>query len=397
MRRNVWAFAFGLATATSVTAFAQTTPGQQNSGTTTTSSTSTTPATGATPAATPTTPAPPPAAAPAAPAPLPWRGSLLFAQVAANLNVIAPGLQLTQNSTVDLWMAFRPRYFLVNRHLQLRAGINFIYEFTNSDSTTRLNEPRFSDIFVDLWIHSIPAIGDGLLKFWIAPRLIFPTSPESQARTLVITPGVVVQGALNVDNVAGGSFSIIANATYTHPFYRYTTPGLLQPPRYPPQCSSIGADTCSGQVSGLGNVADQLSWSVILTQDWGWFSPGIFFSMTHQFPYQFQYPDGVMRVDSPATVRQSTYFSFWFDFIPTSWLTIEVGYYMSRNILGSNGQYGNPFFAQYEDMRVYLSPIITLDKLYEAIFRRGAGTGGVIRTQNDPQRRQGGLYTNVRL
>src|SRR5262249_18838729 len=145
-----------------ITAWAQT-PGQTPppssttppaDGTTTAPPAATTPpadgsaTTTATPAANPPATTPPPAetppAAPPPPRPLPWRGSLLFATLSANLNTFAPGLQQTQNATVDSYLAFRPRLY-VHPMLQLRGGINLYYEFTNSDSTTTNNEPQASD------------------------------------------------------------------------------------------------------------------------------------------------------------------------------------------------------------------------------------------------------------
>jgi hypothetical protein len=65
---------------------------------------------------------------------------------------------------------------------------------------------------------------------------------------------------------------------------------------------------------------------------------------------------------------------------------------MSRNVLTGASTYGNPIFDQYQDMRLYVQAIFTLDKLYQAIFQgRDAGQGGVIRVRNNDRFNNAGV------
>lgn len=337
----------------------------------------------ATPA--PAAPAAPAAApAPARPPPLPWRQTQLLVTAGMGLSVLDPGLTLTQNPTVDMSIALRPRWTF-NRMFQLRAGIAFNYEFTNSDSTTTRNEPRFGDMNLDLWITGIPPVG-GAVKFWVAPRLVFPVSVESRARTMIVTPGVVLQAAYGIEHVLGGELDIIVNGTFTHPLYENTTPGIRTGQQYRNQCyGSAGGGSCSDQLSGTFNPANTLSWALILAQSWEHISPGVFFSMQHIFPYTGSAGSGLLS-NNPTSVRNNTVFAAWVDWIVTPWFTAEVGYQVFRNILDADGRYGNPFYAPNQDTRLYLQTVISLDKIYELASGRSQGGGGVIRTQNNSPR-----------
>ncbi len=333
----------------------------------------TTPAAAATPAA------PDGAPAAAAPAPLPWRGTQLLTTFGVTLPTIFRDMNLTPNDTVDMTLILRPRWTF-NRWVQLRGGLAFSYEFTNSDTTTTQHEPRFGDANLDLWITGIPPLG-GAVKFWVAPRLVFPVSPESRARTLIVTPAVVVQAAYSVEHVLGGEFELIANATYSHPLYEYTTPGRRTPLPYQANCFGSGAGgSCSDQLSGGFNPSNTLSWAVIIAQSWTHVSPGVYFAMQHIWDYTGTNVNLVNN--SPTSRRTNTIFAAWIDWNVNTWFTAEFGYQVFRNLLDGDGNWGNPFYAPYQDTRFYIQGIFSLDKIYEAIAGRSEHTGGVLRTRN---------------
>jgi hypothetical protein len=335
----------------------------------------------AAPAATPPAPAPAaPAAAPAR-APNPWAGSQLNVQTSANGAFFDRSYVLSGDSTsaADMSITLSPRYRL-NRVFQLRASWNFNMEFTNADNTTTRLEPRFSDPSLDLWATGLPPLGN--LRFALAAGLVFPVSVESRANTLILTPRVIGQAAWSVE-AFGGDFALIGRVAYSHPFQQYTTPGIRGSFPYNRSCVTASGD-CSGQLRGSTNVHDQFTWSVILSQSWGDWSPGVFFQMIHQWAYDI--PTATLGTGAQDShYRQSTYFAGWLDYNPVGWLTVEAGYQMQRSVLDGDGTYGNPFYGQYQDWRVYLSANIVLDKFFEAIGGSGAGGGGVIRTQNTPR------------
>lgn len=316
-----------------------------------------------------------------APKPRPFAGTQVFVQQTMNLNVIAPGLQQTRNPTADASVWMLPRY-TINKDWQLRGRWIFSYEETNSDSTATKNEPRFGDLTAQLFYRSIPEIGKTGIKPMLNASLMFPVSSESRARTMVVTPGIGYQLVKSFEHVLGGELSIIHSGNYTHPFYRYTTPGIRDDAPYQRQC--YGGFGCAEQLSGAANPSDTLSWSFIVAGEWGKWSPALFFLGGHAFPYTFKEQPGLStaKSENPNSVRQTTYFSAWLDYNANSWLTVEGGYYMFRNILNDDGTYGNPLWSRYQDMRLYLGVNLNIDNIAKEL-EGGGGEGGVVRAKND--------------
>jgi hypothetical protein len=309
-----------------------------------------------------------------------FSGSQIFVQTSANLNTFFPAMQPTRNVTIDqsLWML--PRY-TISDAFQLRGRLIFNYEFTNSDTTTTRNEPRFNDATVQLFYKKVPAFGGG---FKLNPfvQVGIPLSPESQARSMLLAPGMGVQVSRGFEHVLGGELLLLTSATYSHPFYRYTTAGLNNPPPYAPQC--LGGTGCTDQASGVANMSDSLSFVFLAAQEWGKWSPAAFFMLGNQWAYTFKDIPGVTRLEDRATFRQSTYFSAWLDYNANEWFTAEVGYFMGRNMLTAQGKVAGPeawVFDKTQDNRVYLGVNVNLDNLAKVISGE-ASAGGVVRARN---------------
>ncbi|MFO0680251.1 MAG: hypothetical protein U0169_27255 [Polyangiaceae bacterium] len=306
-----------------------------------------------------------------------FAGTQLFMQAAAvNLNTFDPALQQTKNPTVETSLFVLPR-MRINDDFQLRGRVIASYEWTNSDTTTKRNELRFGDATLQLFYRSIPTFAG--IKPMVAAQLALPLSPESQSRTMIVSPGLLVQLSRGFEHVLGGDAMLIANASYSHPIYSQTTAVINGASPYPRQC--FADNTCSNQLTGAANVSDSLNWSVIAAMEWGKWSPAAFFLMSHAFPYSFKDLPGVDRVASRPSVRQSTYFSFWLDYNANSYFTAEVGYFMSRSLLNADGSYGNPFFDNSQDMRVYLGANFNIDNFVKSLSG-GDADGGVVRAKN---------------
>ena len=320
-----------------------------------------------------------------APKPRPFAGSQLFVQTSMSTTAVFRKQQQDPNTTADMSLFFLPRY-TISKDWQLRGRTTFTYEFTNSDTTQTRNEPRFGDTGLQLFYRGIPSFGG--IKAAVAVGLTAPTSPESRARTMVLSPGLSVQLAKSFENVGGGEIDVLVLGSYSHPFYTKTTGGIRGDFPYQRACWG-GGSSCEDQLGGAANASDILSYSAIVAGSWGKFSPAFWFNMSHQFLYTFSPEKDVnpatgttaSRLSDPNTVRNATYFSFWLDYEATSWLTPEIGYFMSRSLLRADGTYGNPFFDRYQDMRVYLGANINLDNLEKAI-EGGDAEGGVVRAKN---------------
>jgi hypothetical protein len=269
-----------------------------------------------------------------------FEGSELRLVTEANLNTFAPKLQQTRNATVESSLLLRPRFDAGN-DISIRARFAIAYEWTDSDTTTDRHEPVVSDLDIEAAWKGLPKLLG--IETALGVSTVFPTSEASRARTLYFAPGVLV-AIERPFSLFGGEVSPALRASYHRPVYRFSTPGLAEPPPYAPRCFGGGIG-CFDQASGVANVRDRFEWRVVLSGDWYGFSPGALFQATHQLPY---------AVEEQA-VRVITFFSLWLAYAPLDWLAFELGYSMERNIIGGSGGYENPLFDRHEDMRLYLS------------------------------------------
>jgi hypothetical protein len=297
-----------------------------------------------------------------------------------NVNIFTPTLQQTVNPTVETWSSFSPRYTL-SKDFQLRGRITAAFEWTNSDITTNKNEFRVGDAVVQLFYRGVPSFWNGT-KVNPFASVGLPVSIESRARTMIVSPGVGFQVAHPFDNVLGGEVLLLGVASFSHPFYSYTTAGLREPPPYNRQCFGGADATCANQVSGAANPSNIFTWNVLATGSWGKFSPGVLLLVSHAAAYRFKELPGLERMEDRTSLRQSSYVAAWLDYELNSWLTPEIGYQHSRSALDADGTYGNPLFSRYQDMRVYLGANVQLDSLYKTL-RGQTGEAGVVRAKNE--------------
>jgi hypothetical protein len=315
----------------------------------------------------------------------PWAGTQIFATSSMTTATVFRSQNQYDNPTVDGSIWLMPRY-AINEAFQLRGLLIFSYEFTNADDTNTRNEPRFSDTSISLFYRKLPEIPGGI-KPAIALNTAFPTSPESRARTMLFSPGATVQLVKAFEHVLGGEVSVIGSGIYSHPIYRDTTPSIRGAAPYAFQC--VGGTSCQDQLSGTFNVSDSFGYSLIISGDWGKWSPALFYRGTSQWAYQgsdIKNPVDGSIVQSPAGfapthVRQSSYFSGWLDYNANSWFTAEVGYSLQRTALTGNGQYGNPFWDRYQDQRVLVGVNFNIDNIMKQL-EGGPTEAGIVRAQN---------------
>jgi hypothetical protein len=315
----------------------------------------------------------------------PWAGSQIFATTSMTTATVFKAQNQYSNPTVDSSIWLMPR-FAINEAFQLRALLIYSYEFTNADDTVTKNEPRFSDTTLSLFYRKIPEIPGGI-KPAIAVTAGLPTSPESRARTLVVNPGATLQLVKAFEKVLGGEVDLIVSGLYSHPLYRSTTPELRGTAPYAYQC--IGGTSCQDQLSGTFNVSDSFGYSLILSGEWGKWSPALFYRGTSQWSYHGSNAtnpvDGTTITATPGFgpthLRQRSYFSAWLDYNANAWFTAELGYWLDRTTLGEDGTRGNIFFDKNQDMRVYLGASFNIDNIMKQL-EGGPTEAGIVRAKN---------------
>lgn len=322
----------------------------------------------------------------APPKPRPWAGTSIFGMTDMSTSTVFRGQQQYDNPTASGSLYFLPRYN-VSDSFQLRGRLIFNYEYTNSDDTVSRNEPRFGDASLMLYYKKIPTVLD--FKPMVALSLMAPTSPESRARTMIVTPGLLFQASRMFEQVLGSDLLVLATAGYSHPIYESQTPEIRGAYPYSPACIGGGTD-CVRQLSGRYNASDILTYGLLIAPTWGKVTPALYYLGSSQWAYQGKQnvttPEGyaVTTPDGfdPTNLRQQHYFSAWVDYEFNTWLTGEIGYYMSRAALTEAGKYGNPFFDRYQDTRVYLGANVSVDNLVQEIMGAGEGAAGIPRAQN---------------
>jgi hypothetical protein len=307
-----------------------------------------------------------------------FAGTQLFQQLSASTATLMRDQQHSYNPTVEAATFLLPRYTFDD--WQLRGRVVFNYEITNNDATTSRNEPRFSDTTLQLFYRGLPTLAG--VQPLLGVQLIAPTSPESRARTMYVSPGLAAQLSRVLHQVVGGEVLLLGGLTYQHPIYRYTTAEVRGETPYHFACYG-GGTGCDGQLTGVTNASDILSWTFLVAGEWGKWSPAIFVLGTHQFAYAPRAIPG-LEIGSPSSnVRQNTYFSAWLDYNANTWFTAEVGYFMFRNALSGDGRYGNPFYDRYQDARFYVGFNVNLDNFVKELIEKDeADDAGVVRARN---------------
>jgi hypothetical protein len=295
-----------------------------------------------------------------------WSGSEYFQQIGVS-PPFCPGCTQTFAPTVDTFVLLQPK-FSFDKNWQLRVRMTASYEFTNNadTTTTRANELDFGDIIPTLAFRGIP-------KFWgiktiIAAGTALPTSPASQARTMITSPVVQVAFNKTFEHVLKGDIDIGIIGSYSHPFYRYTTSGLNDTPAYEPACFNASDSGCGLQAGGAANTENSLTVGATASWTWGKFSVSALFYLFNQWVYQFS-PEAGVEPEPGGSVpfRQFSYFNAALGWEFTNFFSAEVGYQMYRSsVLTGESQIGNPFYDPYQDMRIYAGIDIKLDKLYDA-------------------------------
>ncbi|MCA9548604.1 MAG: hypothetical protein KC933_01130 [Myxococcales bacterium] len=310
-----------------------------------------------------------------------FAGSQAWFQTSLTTGTLNPGENLDYNPTVQSFLSISPR-FTINSDWQVRGRIGVNYEWTDADLTTTKHVAQLTDTTLQLFYNGIPRFFG--VKAQVAPMVVLPTSNASNTRTMRLSPGLMTQFSSGWEVPGNGSVMAIGQASYQHPIYGYTTPGIDEDFPYLRQCGGVtGTDaSCQNQLSGLANARDILAWTLVVVGSWGDFSPGLAFQMSHQFPYTFTDVGNDRISDSvadPNGVRVSTSFSVWLDYTPLPWYTLELGYSFSRQLLDGNAQWGNVIYDRYQGGQVYLGMNFGLDTLYKTLTGQADDEGGVVR------------------
>lgn len=156
----------------------------------------------------------------------PWRGSMLLLRNEVSVLTFDKGAELTYNPYDALAFTAWPRWWFGDIFF-VQGRVMLTRELTNADDTTRQGETVLSDV----------SLGGGASRFWTIPvagialgadvGVSFPTSKESQARTLAVGVSGRLMLSRHFELLEG--FDIAYSLQAGKGFYRYTTSELESP------------------------------------------------------------------------------------------------------------------------------------------------------------------------
>ncbi|HEY8078152.1 MAG TPA: hypothetical protein VIF62_28690 [Labilithrix sp.] len=312
-----------------------------------------------------------------------WAGSSLINYNSMTTATVFKGQTQYNDPTVDSSIWLLPRFNL-NDSFQLRGRVIFSYEYTNSDTTVTKNEPRFSDTTVQLVYKKIPEFAK--IHTVVGVQVGLPTSPESRAKTMIFSPGLMAGLARTFEKVGPGQIDVAIGGIYAHPVYNQFVPEARATIPYAVQCA--GSGDCTDPYTGTLNASDVLAYTASIGYKIGKVTPNLFYLGSSSWAYHPKdatvpiaggqsvsvadgcsagVSDGTPGCQGRSSVRQAGYFAAAVDYEFTPWITGELGYSLYRNFLTENGTYGNPFADRYQDMRVFLGAIVDPDELFLAL------------------------------
>lgn len=317
--------------------------------------------------------------------PLPWHGTyVLFDQSATTQTVGLGSDYQSANPTYEWWVRFAPRYYLFENKdddLAVNAWFNLYYELTNSDETTKKNEPVIGSTTAWLaYSRKIARSGDAVTSLSLSPvRLGLPTDKASRAagQWFSLGAGLGVNQSIPINGKSASTFSMARaglSFIYTHPFYRANVPSNpdFERVRQDTTGHSVTSDVLRGSYNANHQLNIALSASVQATKKLGLSLTGV---MLHTWPYT---PNGdpcilvlnncvqdIQHTSDPSTHRVSTWVLGSVDYDLVDELSLGLGYYNFTGQIGPDGQRRNPLWSP--DARLFFTVTANLDALYETM------------------------------
>ncbi|MEZ4223908.1 MAG: hypothetical protein R3B13_23360 [Polyangiaceae bacterium] len=323
---------------------------------------------------------------------LPWRGTSFGWDHSVTTETLGVGQEIqTRNPTYEMSFVLQPRYYLweeeeAEQSISLRARLDLIREFTNSDSTTNQGEWTFSDFSIfPQYSRTLAKDGDMSTSFGArVPTLQFPTSKVSANNGRILSAGAQVFVGQQVP-LMGTESDVLQTASatlrlgYKHWFTQATQPtnSDLERVRLGPDGRSAPGDQLGGAAFAEHEASVDVLADIAIAEK---VSLGLLFSWRPSWKYEFDSSKPVCNVltgcETPQQVNDPNNFSVvtWFNpevsVDPIDELNVAVGYANVTLQVGPDGKRRNMFYSP--DARVYATLTANIDKIYQSATKQSA-------------------------
>jgi hypothetical protein len=285
--------------------------------------------------------------------------------------------ELTYNPTYSWLFRFQPRYYPTDK-LSLRLKFDINLELTNSDDTTKYHQAQLGETWFDVVYGPLFKEKYTGLEFTPSFRFVIPTSPASQARTLMVglAPGFALTRTFKFGN--GMELELGYAFRYIKDINRYTTVQYDSPTIL--TCAGGAADCGAFLSNGARNPSHEF-WN-FLTADLS-FTKKLKFTLMVAFYNSLLYDvppqlPTTLAGNVPLAVGTTngndvnSRASIWYygelsyQIHPT--VAVGVGFSTFTPQLTEDSHYRAPFFNRFTE--VILTTTISLDHLVALFDRR---------------------------
>ena len=323
---------------------------------------------------------------------LAWRGTSFGWDHSATTETLGIGQDIqTRNPTYEMSFILQPRYYLweteeAKQSISLRARVDLVREFTNSDSTTERGEWTFGDAALfPQYSRNLYTDGDLSTDLGVrVPTLQFPTSKVSANNGRILSAGAQVFVGQGFP-LMGSESDVLKTASatlrlgYKHWFTEATqaVSGDLGRVRMGPDGRSAPGDQLGGSAFAEHEASIDFLGDVAITDR---VSLGLLFSWRPSWKYEFDNSTQVCNLltgcETPEQVNDPNNFGVvtWFnpevsvDVIDE--FSVAAGYANVTLQVGPDGQRRNMFYSP--DARVYATLTAKLDEIYKTATKQSA-------------------------
>lgn len=308
---------------------------------------------------------------------VPWRGSLFIYENTFSAYSLSQSADLTYNPYYAQSLSFRPRYY-PRDDLSLALRLDLEVELTTSDDTDRRHQAILSDMLFDVSYKpafmKIPVVG---IKVEPNVRFVFPTSIESQGRSMVMAIGPGFALRREIPLLKGkwlSSLELMYGFRASKYFHKYATAQVGSAGT----CNNPGREECQFLIStnehGMARnrnwrFSNSLELSLKILDKLSFTADALFYNdLIHGFPEETITLGGGTTETLPGSKinhKASTWFILDVTYDVLDWLSLSIGTSTFYSQLRPDSSYNVPFFNRYTNF--YFDITIPVDRFISQV------------------------------